>query len=53
MDFPAIREDNLGKTQTAEALGRHADARELSLQLRITPMRLEKRFYYSLIVNNH
>jgi two-component system CheB/CheR fusion protein len=48
--FPRIHEDNLGKTRTAEVLGRHADGRELSLQLRITPMQLENRLYYSLIL---
>jgi len=50
LTFPPIRNDKLGKTLTEEALGRHADGRELPLQLRITPMQLENRFYYSLIV---
>lgn len=51
--FPSLQDGNLGKTLTVEVLGRHSDDRELSLQLRTTPMRLENRFYYSLIVNSH
>jgi PAS domain S-box-containing protein len=51
VEFPPIQDDNLGKTRTVETQGRHVNGGELTLQLRITPMQLEHRFYYSLIIN--
>jgi two-component system CheB/CheR fusion protein len=50
-DFPIVSEDSIGQTRTDETNGRRMNGQGLPLQLRITPMKLENRFYYSLIIN--